>query len=183
MAGYVIHLAVANEYLKKYKEDIKNKEEFINGIIYPDQTKIKGETHYSPYYSSDVDLYEFVLDKKGELDTDFNKGYFLHLLTDYLFYNKYFRLPVDIDTAPGLYHDYDVLNDEIIEKYDVIIPDTIKNDCNSNTGDLIYLDRKKLDNLNNCDVQILFNRWHNRNVVADDAIRVDNWNDIRNVLL
>ncbi len=52
--------------------------------------------------------------------------------------------------------------------------------------DLLRADVKiddKLDNLNNCDVQILFNRWHNRNVTADDAIRVDNWNDIRNVLL
>ena len=52
--------------------------------------------------------------------------------------------------------------------------------------DLLKADVKiddKLDNLNNCDVQILFNRWHNRNVVASDAIRVDNWEDIRNVLL
>ena len=37
-----------------------NKEEFIKGVIYPDSVKIKGETHYSPYYSSDVNLYEFL---------------------------------------------------------------------------------------------------------------------------
>ena len=52
--------------------------------------------------------------------------------------------------------------------------------------DLLKADVKiddKLDNLNNCDVKILFNRWHNRNVVTNDAIRVDSWNDIRNILL
>ena len=35
-----------------------------------------------------ANLYRFLQDR--QLNTSFNRGYFLHLLTDYLFYNKYF---------------------------------------------------------------------------------------------
>ena len=36
MPGYVIHLAVAEEYLKKHKNVKENYDEFIEGVIYPD---------------------------------------------------------------------------------------------------------------------------------------------------
>ena len=53
MPGYVIHIAIAQEYLKKHLKK-EEKEEFINGVIAPDLTKIKSETHYgkSPAYTN-----------------------------------------------------------------------------------------------------------------------------------
>ena len=109
MPGYVIHLAVAEEYLKKHgnKEKYNN---FIEGVIFPDSVKDKSLTHYGPG-SSYSNLKLFLEDKKDMKD-DFTRGYFEHLLTDYLFYNKY------IDTfSKAMYDDYDLLNSYLIEKY------------------------------------------------------------------
>ena len=36
MPGFVIHLATANEYIRKHPNEIKNKADFINGSIAPD---------------------------------------------------------------------------------------------------------------------------------------------------
>ena len=119
MPGYVIHIAVAQEYLKKHnnkKEDINN---FIKGTIYPDSVKDKSLTHYGAK-SSKVVLKNFL--KENYLDNSFNRGYFLHLVTDYLFYNKY----LDIFTK-DIYNDYDITNKPLIEKYKVQIPENIKN--------------------------------------------------------
>ena len=41
MAGYVIHLAVGEEYLRNYPNEIKNYNDFIEGIIYPDSVTDK----------------------------------------------------------------------------------------------------------------------------------------------
>lgn len=46
MAGYVIHIAVAQEYLRKCKKKEENIEKFINGVIYPDSVQDKSLTHY-----------------------------------------------------------------------------------------------------------------------------------------
>lgn len=118
MAGYVIHLAVAEEYLRNHKDIKEEYNEFIEGVIYPDSVKDKSETHYGKL-SALSNLYEFLNDKK--LDNSFNRGYFLHLLTDYLFYNHYISY-----TSKDIYNDYDILNKRLIEKYKVKIPDKIK---------------------------------------------------------
>ena len=36
MPGFVIHIAIAKEYERKHKNEIKNTEEFIKGAIAPD---------------------------------------------------------------------------------------------------------------------------------------------------
>lgn len=41
MPGFTIHIAVAKEYIKKHKDEIKNEEEFIKGIIDPDYIFLK----------------------------------------------------------------------------------------------------------------------------------------------
>ena len=46
MAGYVIHLAIAEEYLKKHKDVKEDYDEFIKGVIYPDSETDKSLTHY-----------------------------------------------------------------------------------------------------------------------------------------
>ena len=111
MPGYVIHLAIAEKYLEKNKKE--NYDEFIDGVIYPDETDNKYKTHYWNEMRS-VNLSNFF--KENKLDTSFNRGYFLHLLTDYLFYNKYIEY-----WSTDIYTDYDLL-----KKYHVKLPSKIK---------------------------------------------------------
>lgn len=136
MAGYVIHLAVAEEYLKKTK--VKEKyNEFIAGVIAPDGVEDKSKTHYGAN-SSKTKLDEYLKDKK--LNSSFNRGYFLHLVTDYIFYNKVF------DTySKDIYNDYDILNSILIEKYKVNLPDSVKNRVFFKDGDLKILTLEKVE--------------------------------------
>lgn len=118
MPGYVMHLAVAEEYLRKQKKVKENYNDFIEGVIFPDSVTDKSLTHYGQK-SSLANLYNFL--KENDLKDSFKRGYFLHLLTDYLFYNKYLdRCSKDI------YNDYDILNRKLIEKYKVKLPEKIK---------------------------------------------------------
>ncbi len=119
MAGYVIHLAVGVEYIKRHKNEIKNYKEFIEGIIYPDNVSDKSLTHYGEK-SSKVHLKDFLVEH--EINTSFEKGYFLHLITDYLFYNKFLDY-----FSKKIYDDYDMSNKYLIEKYKVKIPEEVKN--------------------------------------------------------
>lgn len=118
MPGFVIHIAIGQEYLKKHK--MKYSKEFIEGTIAPDFTDDKTKTHYgkSPRYTN---LKNFLDNNK--IDNDYNNGIFLHLITDYLFYN-YYITKIGKD---GLYNDYDLTNKDIIQKYDVILLDEVKN--------------------------------------------------------
>ena len=118
MAGYVIHLAVGEEYIRRYKDDIKDKQEFLKGIVAPDRTDDNKKAHYGEKDSIES-LKNFIQINKEKLDTDYIKGYFLHLFTDYIFYGKYF--------ARGHYYeDYDRTNKIIIEKYNVKVPEELK---------------------------------------------------------
>lgn len=151
MPGYVIHLAVAEKYLKKHKCKNEDYNEFIEGVSYPDSTKIKSETHYGEK-SSESNIYEFL--KEHELNNSFERGYFLHLLTDYLFYNRY------IDTISNeIYSDYDILNDKLIEKYNVKLPDKVKHTVSSKDGCLVILSMeiidKLIDDISNYDLEVL----------------------------
>lgn len=117
MPGYVIHIAIAQEYMKK--KQMKYSEEFIKGTIAPDMLKPKSESHYgkSPAYTN---LHSFLL--KNKIDSDYMKGYFLHLVADYLFYNKY----LDRIEKDQIHNDYDCINKVLIEKYNIKILDFIK---------------------------------------------------------
>ena len=53
MPGYIIHLAVGNEYIKNHPTEILDKDKFIDGVIYPDLTNDKSKTHYGPKSSYD----------------------------------------------------------------------------------------------------------------------------------
>ena len=119
MAGYVIHLAVAEEYLRKHKDFKEDYDEFIKGVIYPDSVTDKSLTHYGKK-SSKVILKNFLQD--NEINNSYIRGYFLHLVTDYLFYNKYLE-----KFSKDIYNDYDILNKRLIEKYNVVLPENIQN--------------------------------------------------------
>ena len=127
MAGYVIHLAVGEEYLRMHPGDINDYNEFIEGIIYPDSVTDKSLTHYGPK-SSQVNLKNFFNDR--DIDDDFNKGYFLHLVTDYLFYNKF----LNIFFKKYIYNDYDILNKKLEEKFNVKIPLKVKENVHHSSG-------------------------------------------------
>ncbi|MFQ9264164.1 MAG: hypothetical protein ACLR44_03580 [Clostridia bacterium] len=118
MAGYVIHLAVAESYIKKHEDDIKDYNRFIEGVIFPDSISDKSITHYGEK-SSKTDLKAFLEDNK--IDNDYNKGYFLHLVTDYIFYNKLLKY-----FSKDIYNDYDILNEKLQKKFNVTLPENIK---------------------------------------------------------
>lgn len=142
MPGYVIHLAVAEEFIKKHKNSITNYKDFIDGVIFPDSKKDKSLTHYGKG-SSEVNLYDFL--NSITIKSNFNKGYFLHLLTDYLFYNKYINC-----FSNDIYNDYDILNKQLIEKYNVSLPEEVKNYVfysNNSMDKLKILSLEVVDNL------------------------------------
>lgn len=116
MPGYVIHLAVAKKHIKL--NNIQNEEEFIRGTIAPDLLKMTGiDSHYG--ISSNPNLTKFLENHK--VKSDYNKGYFLHLVTDYMFYNKFLD-----NWSPEIYKDYNVLNKTLIEKYNVKVPNEVQ---------------------------------------------------------
>lgn len=122
MPGFVIHIAVAKEYLKKHNNN-EYDDEFIKGNILPDLTDDKTKTHYgkSPTYTN---LKEFLLHNK--LNNSLNKGIFLHLITDYLFYNYYLENVPRKSSKEILHNDYDIINKDLIEKYDIKLPENIE---------------------------------------------------------
>lgn len=132
MAGYVIHLAVAEEYKKNYPMDIDNYSDFIDGVIYPDSVLDKSLTHYGEK-SSKVELKKFFDER--DIQDSYNKGYFLHLVTDYLFYNKFLEY-----FSKDIYDDYDKLNKELIRKFEVKLPNNITDKVNYIEGETKILD-------------------------------------------
>ena len=136
MPGFAIHIGIANEYLRNHPR-VNSKEEFINGVIAPDLTDDKNKTHYSKAGSAHTELSTFL--KNNDIETSFMQGYFLHLITDYLFYNKYFT-----NYSKDLYDDYDILNKEIIDEYKVVLPTEIKKYVNFKSGQLKVLEKNKL---------------------------------------
>ena len=136
MAGYVIHLAVAEAYKDKHINDIKNYEDFIKGVIFPDSVSDKSLTHHGEK-SSKVNLKEFL--RENEIDNDYNKGYFLHLVTDYIFYNKFLDC-----FSKDIYNDYDILNEIIQKKFNVIIPESVNDKVFYKRGDTSILAEEKV---------------------------------------
>ncbi len=130
MASFNIHLAVGKRYIEKNKQ-IKNKKEFYKGIIAPDLVEDKKISHYTgeqnkkdvlDYLSKKVQLNKYV--KSENFDSDYQKGVFLHLITDYLFFNNFFEMNYlkNIsyeDFCKDLYYSYDITNEYLESKYKI----------------------------------------------------------------
>ena len=60
MPSYVIHLATAQEYLRKHNREFS--QEFMNGSIEPDFTTDKSKTHYgkSPAYTNLKNIWKVI---------------------------------------------------------------------------------------------------------------------------
>lgn len=150
MPGYVIHIATAQEYLNKHPQE-EDKEQFIKGVIYPDYTSEKSKTHYGKSSSySNIDRFL----KENSIDNAFNRGYFIHLVTDYLFYNKYLE-----KFSKDIYQDYDIINRQLINKYSVNLPKEVKDKVffiEGQTKILSYtLACKVIDEISNLDLDII----------------------------
>lgn len=140
MAGYMIHLAVGKVYEQNNK--IKDIKAFENGIIMPDLLPDKSKSHYGKY-SSKPGLSSYIAETNGNLNS-YQKGYFLHLVTDYLFYNKFLK-----EWNPVIYEDYDKLNYRIMQKYGISIPEEIKRIVKFKNGNLSFLNEDDLYNFIN----------------------------------
>jgi hypothetical protein len=129
MPSFQMHLAVAKLYTQKNKGEITNELDFFNGSVAPDLTDNKMKTHYSlapmgdellPNIKNKVDITQLF---KLPLDNDFEKGVFLHLLTDYIFYNYYFSREFLSATthekfSKDLYASYDHTTEWLESTYD-----------------------------------------------------------------
>lgn len=134
MPGFNIHLAIGKRYIEKQKNKkdvIKNENSFYNGLVAPDLVTDKKISHYTTetnknnlekYLLGKVRLDLYLKDNKVE--TDFEKGVFLHLLTDYLFFNEFFEKEfiknIDYqDFVRDLYYSYEMTNEYLNKKYNI----------------------------------------------------------------
>lgn len=152
MPSYCIHIAIGLKYLEKHPEENKNK--FIEGIIAPDILP-KPQSHFGPY-SSMPDIELFIAEK--EIETSYNRGYYLHLLTDKLFYNQFLGNYISKFTKE-IYNDYDKLNKAIIEKYNIILPEKIKNEVKFTDGETSILPLNDIFEFINTVAEIGFNDY------------------------
>ena len=131
MASFNIHLAVGKRYYEKNKSVIKIKKEFYKGIIAPDLVEDKKISHYTEkqskndvpdYLSKKVQLNKYL--KSENIDTDYQKGVFLHLITDYLFFNYFFNMNYLKNISyenfcKDLYYSYDITDEYLENKYKI----------------------------------------------------------------
>lgn len=153
MPSFNIHLAVAIKYCEK--NVIKNKDDFFKGSIAPDLVKDKSITHYTGfkdtsnlkrYLKEKVRLNEYL--KNEKIDSDYKSGEFLHLVTDYIFFNElfeeeYIENVTYKEFVQDLYYSYNITNKYLEKQYDIhsLNLDDI---MNNNIKDA--LKNKKVDN-------------------------------------
>ena len=126
MPGLTFHYIIALKSIEK--NNVTNIQEYIDGSFYPDFYQ-KPQSHYTDNSKVKkpldkllfkVDLEAFV--KEHTINTDHDKGYFLHLLTDYLFYHdlcieKYAHNPDFIRCLHNLGVEYTKINKALYELY------------------------------------------------------------------
>lgn len=130
MACPTMHLAIAKKYLENHKD--LNYEKVIAGTLYPDAIEDNDKSHYTDinrgndnvsHVRGKVNLYAFLKEHKS-LD-DFELGWFLHLITDYLFFEECFTEEYLLnnsyeDFCKDLYFAYDHLNLYLSQKYNIV---------------------------------------------------------------
>ena len=138
MASAVIHLALA-KVLEPYLK-INNRKDYYLGSIAPDIAKqigrTKKESHFLYNEKEDVPNIKMFTDKYPNFyKNDFDLGYYIHLFTDKLWFDKFISNLTQsnsiklidgtiIKTTPEeltdlIYSDYTNLNVKVIEEYDM----------------------------------------------------------------
>lgn len=130
MPSLDVHIAIARKYLEKYN-DIENEIAFIKGNLDPDLSDDRIASHYTKK-SDRNDLSEILKNKirinkylksKSIVD-DYEKGYFLHLVTDFIFFNyfldkDYIRTTDYTSFKKDLYYSYNMAHNYLIHNYDI----------------------------------------------------------------
>ncbi len=165
MPGFNIHLAIGKRYLEKIKLDnrdnIKDEKAFLDGILAPDLVEDKNITHYTGTRNED-DLEQCMKQKvrlklflnENKIETDFEKGVFIHILTDYLFFNTFFdkeyiRSMTYHEFVLDLYYSYGLSNIYLEEKYNIDL---------KSYGDKLIKNIEENNKKNNIDKSELVNR-------------------------
>lgn len=140
MASAIIHLAVAKELEKTLK--IKNKYDYYLGSIAPDLAKQIGETKEKSHflknsYQENVPNIDLFKNKYPKFkNNDFDLGYFIHLYTDKIWFEKFMNSILynsSIKLLDGtilkvsnqeeieklIYSDYTNLNIQLIDEYNM----------------------------------------------------------------
>ena len=137
MASAIIHLAVAKKVNEKLQMDEK---QLLLGSIAPDVSKLIGlgrpKSHFVTEMGSSIPDIDYFLSKyKDELKNPYEMGYFIHLLTDKLWFGDYLKnyvndlvvtdkkgrcytLP-EKDICDILYNDYSNMNVQLIDYYNM----------------------------------------------------------------
>ena len=171
MPCFTIHLAIGKEYMKKHK--IKDENEFQKGNIAPDFNddfktinKNKRNSHFTALKNGRqiIEIQEFKNSEKVDINKDFWKGYFLHILTDYYFYQKDFKDENQkaIKEKGSLYYDYDCLNKKLIEMYNIEPIENTKDYTDYGEGEAEYLNIDKIVNfiekMSNLDIDYILEK-------------------------
>lgn len=137
MASAIIHLAVC----KKVNETLNlNEREFFLGGIAPDAAKIVGVPRKTTHFCTDDDnspiINDFMKKYNGKLNDAFSIGFFVHLLTDVLWFSDYrynflkdeqhiydkegnlLKFTSD-EITELLYNDYTNMNSKILDAYNM----------------------------------------------------------------
>ena len=138
MPGITIHLAAANEYLKKHPEE--NAEVFLVGSVAPDCVPRHDVTHHSSPHYSEKDALTFLVGKVNlgeclsdfDINTSYGRGYFFHLLTDDEFYrntlgkdkDRFSQISYE-ELEKQLENDYNVTSCFLKNRYDVVYPSIV----------------------------------------------------------
>ena len=149
MPSFNIHLAVAKRYLDKHN-DIKNTLDFYKGSIAPDLTDNKDKSHYTAPRKDSDSLSSYLMKKvilnrhleENNILTAYEKGVFLHLITDKIFFTNYFTKEY-VDSVirktflNNLYYSYGTTNKYLEDKYgigmyDVLDEETVKGNIKNN---------------------------------------------------
>ena len=155
MAHVAIHEIIANRYIQKHPDEIKDVKEFIKGSIVPDlneemteRRKFKDSSHYGRWSNGNVEtnIDKFLEDENVDITKDYWKGYFLHLFTDYQFYNNKFNEEFEEikKTNGNLREDYDYLFKEILERYNIILNKYTDKYVHIKEGEPRYIKLEKL---------------------------------------
>ena len=144
MASVIIHLAVA----KKVNEVLKRKQnELFLGAMAPDAAKLVGSSRKISHFITDPnsdspELNIFLDSYKDDLDDTFVLGYFIHLVTDVLWFDEFLvnfvnnniittktgeKLELDDkDVLDIIYNDFTSMNQEVEKYYDLNLDDFYK---------------------------------------------------------
>ena len=111
---------------------------------------------------------------KNDIKSDYDKGYFLHLVTDYLFYNKLLEC-----TSKEIYNDYDILNKFLIEEYKVKIPKEIEDNVFYKVGNTKILSKELAEETINLSSENLLQE------IKDEILKteyIEKWDKIRKLI-